>query len=153
MKKIKFLTLMLVGLLVVSLSSCSSDDGATQDPRDQYVGTWSFNETGSVTLFQNGQSIGTGPINESGTVVISKSGENALSIRGTNFIVNGTNLSSNPENFSDTTDGINIVGTATYSGTLGSNLITINNSIVGTWNTSGNLSGNLSGTSVTTLTR
>jgi hypothetical protein len=152
MKQIKFLTLFLVGLSFISLSSCSNDD-ESQDIRDQYVGTWNYNALGSATLFQNGQSVGTVPLNETGTVSISKSGSSALIIDGKTYIVNGNNLSSNPTPITQTSDGVSIVGTELSDGTLGSNIIVLNSSLTGTWNTASGASGNLSGSGITTLTR
>jgi hypothetical protein len=152
MKQIKFLTILLVSLSLISLSSCSTDDGS-QDIRDQYVGTWNSVSSGSLTLFQNGQSIGTVPINETNTVAISKSGSNALLIDGKSYIVNGTNLSSNPTPVTQTSSGVNIVGTEVSDGTLGSSIISLNNAITGTWNETNGASGNLSGSVITTLTR
>jgi hypothetical protein len=153
MKQIKFLTLLLVSLSFISLSSCSNDDNEAQDARDQYVGTWNSISSGSLTLFQNGQSIETAPLNETNTVSISKSGSNALLINGTTYIVNGTNLSSDPQPLTETSNGFNIVGTTVSNGTLGSNIITLNGAVTGTWNNSNGASGNLSGSVITTLTR
>ena len=153
MKQIKFLTLLLVSLSFISLSSCSNDDNEAQDARDQYVGTWNSISSGSLTLFQNGQSIGTAPLNETNTVSISKSGSNALLINGTTYIVNGTNLSSDPQPLTETSNGFNIVGTTVSNGTLGSNIITLNGAVTGTWNNSNGASGNLSGSVISTLTR
>lgn len=151
MKKIKFITLFLVALSFISLSSCSNDEDGSQDIRDQYVGTWRSTSQGSVTLFQNGQSIGTAPLNETNTVTISKSGSNALLINETTYTINGNNLSSNPQPLTDTSGGVNIVGTTVSSGTLGSNIITLNGAVTGTWNNSNGASGNLSGNVITTL--
>jgi hypothetical protein len=155
MKQIKFLTLLLVGLFLISLSSCSNDDDDNKviDIRDQYVGNWNSTTSGSLTLFQNGQSVETVPINESSAVTISKSGSNALLIDGTSYIVNGNNLSSNPTPVIENSDGFNIVGTAVSSGTLGSNIISLNDAVTGTWNTTTGASGNLSGAVIKTLTR
>lgn len=153
MKQIKFLTLLLVGLTFISLSSCSNDGDGSQDARDQYVGTWYSISSGSLTFFQNGQSIGTAPINETNTVSISKSGSNALLINETIYTVNGTNLSSNPKPLTQTSNGVNIVGTTVSNGTLGSNIITLNGAVTGTWNNSNGASGNLSGAVISTLTR
>jgi hypothetical protein len=153
MKQIKFLTLMLVGLTFISLSSCSNDGDGNQDARDKYVGSWNSISSGSLTLFQNGQSIGTVPINETNTVSISKSGNNALLINGTTYTVNGTNLSSDPQPLTETSNGFNIVGTTVSNGTLGSNIITLNGAVTGTWNNSNGASGNLSGSVISTLTR
>ncbi len=74
-------------------------------------------------------------------------------IDGKLFFVNGNNLSSDPESITETDNGVVIVGTATYSGKLSSNIITINSSITGTWSNSNGANGNLSGTSVNTLTK
>ena len=153
MKQIKFLTLLLVSLSFITFSSCSNDDNEAQDARDQYVGTWNSISSGSVTLFQNGQSVGTVPIHETNTVSISKSGSNALLINETTYIVNGTNLSSNPQPLTETSNGVNIVGTTVSNGTLGSNIITLNGAVTGTWNNSNGASGNLSGSVISTLTR
>lgn len=153
MKKIKFLTLVLVGLTFSSLMSCSNDDDSVQDARDQYVGTWNATTTGSLTLFQNGQSIGTAPLNDSSTVSISKSGSNALIINGTTYTVNGSSLTSTPMPLTQTSDGITFVITVISSGTLGSNIINLNDTFTGTWNATTGDSGNLSGNAVTTLTK
>lgn len=154
MKKLKFLTLLLVGVSFFSLQSCSKDDDpqVAQDPRDQYVGTWSKVSTGSLTLFQNGQSVGTVPINENGLITISKSGSNSLIIDGKTYTVSGSNLTSPPTPVTENANGVVIVATENSNGTLGSNII-LNNTATGTWNNSNGASGNLSGSYVTTLTR
>jgi hypothetical protein len=154
MKKLKILTLLLVGVSFFSLQSCSKDDEpqVAQDSRDQYVGTWSKISTGSLTLFQSGQSVGTVPINENGPVTISKSGSNSLIIDGKTYSVNGNNLTSPPTPVTENANGVVIVATENSNGTLGSNII-LNNNVTGTWNNSNGASGNLSGNYVTTLTR
>lgn len=154
MKRIKFLTLLLVGVSFFSLQSCSKDDDpqVAQDPRDQYVGTWSKISTGSLTLFQNGQSVGTVPINDNGPVTISKSGSNSLIIDGKTYTVSGSNLTSSPTPVTENANGVVIIATENSNGTLGSNII-LNNSVTGTWNNSNGASGNLSGSYATTLTR
>jgi hypothetical protein len=153
MKKMKFLTLLFVGLSFTALTSCSKDEAVNQDARDQYVGTWNAVSTGSLTLYQNGQSVGTAPINKTAVVTITKSGSNALIIDGTTYIVNGNNITSNPTPVNDNSDGVNIVGTGLSSGTLSSNIISLNDAITGTWNTTAGASGNLSGNVITTLTK
>ena len=154
----KYFLIAIIGLLFVgtTMTSCKKEEeepAPTVDVRDQYVGTWNYKEIGSITLYQAGSSIGTVPIDESGTADISKSGENGLMIDGKLFFVNGNNLSSDPESITETDNGVVIVGTATYSGKLSSNIITINSSITGTWSNSNGANGNLSGTSVNTLTK
>lgn len=153
MKKIKFLTILFVGLTFMALTSCSKNDDGIKDARDQYVGTWNAVSTGSLTLYQNGQSVGTVPVNKTAAVTITKSGSNALIIGGTSYFVNGNNLSSNPSPVNENSDGFNIVGTALSSDTLSSNIISLNDAITGTWNTTAGASGNLSGTVITTLTK
>lgn len=133
-------------------TSCSSDDDNT-DPRDKYVGTWQSKTLGSLTVYHNGEPTGTIPINETGTTVISKSGENNLNIGGKIYTLNGNSLTSNPENVTITQDGVNMVGTATYSGQGSSEIITINSDYVGTWSHSNGNTGNFSGTVVMTLTK
>ncbi len=150
MKICKFLMVGLLFINLFSLSSCTKDD---VDVRDQYVGDWQYKETGSLTLFYAGQSMGTVPIDETGKSVVSKSGENDLVIDNLVFTVNGDKLSANPESITQTDDGVNMVGTATYSGQLGSNIITINSSITGTWSYSSGQTGNFSGTVVIILTK
>jgi hypothetical protein len=149
----KYIKLLFVGLLFVgstAITSCEKDD---VDIRDQYVGIWQYEQIGSLTVFQNGQSIGTVPIDESGTANISKSGENELLIDGQLYTVNGNKLSSDPESVTLTDSGVNLVGTAVYSGQLGSNIITINSTITGSWSASSGDTGNFSGVVVVTYTR
>ncbi len=151
----KYFLVSIVGVLLIgtTLMSCKKEDDPIIDVRDQYLGTWDSKEVGSLTLYYNGSSIGTVPIDESRSVEITKSGEKGLIIDGKLFIVNDDRLSSDPESITVTENGVNIVGTATYSGQLGSNIITINSSITGTWSNSLGATGNLSGTSVRTLTK
>jgi hypothetical protein len=152
MKKIKFLTLMLVGLTLFTLTSCSKDE-EEKDLRDNYVGTWNATTTGNLTFYQNGQSVGTAPLNQSNSVVISKSGSNILIIDGKSYTVNGNSLTSSPNPINENSNGISIVGTDNSNGTLGTNIINLNHTITGTWNNTNGASGNLSGNAVTTLTR
>lgn len=149
----KIFRLLLISFLLVNLISLTSCEKEEIDPRDEYVGTWNYSRSGSLTFYHNGQSIGTSPINENGTMSISKSGENDLIIGGQTFTVSGTHLSSDPQSITRTNDGVNIVGTSTDNGTLGSNIITINSSITGTWNNSNGASGNFSGSMTITLTK
>ena len=90
----------------------------------------------------------------SGTMSITKSGENDLIIDGVKFTVNGNNLTAPTQSLTDASDGFNYVATITTdNGTLAPNVITINNSITGTWNNSDGDTGNLSGTLTTILTK
>lgn len=153
----KYFLISIIGLLFVgtTMTSCKKEEepAPVVDVRDQYVGTWNYKEIGSLTIYQNGSSVGTVPIDESGSVEVTKSGEKGLMIDGKLFVVNDNKLSSDPESITETDNGVNLVGTATYTGQLGSSMITINSSITGTWSNSNGASGNYSGTSVRTLTK
>jgi hypothetical protein len=153
MKKIKFLMLLFVGLSIFSFTSCSKDDETVIDIRDQYVGNWNRTMTGALTLFSNGQTIGTIPVNDNSTITISKSGTDKLIIDGVTYFVNGTNLSSNPSPLTESSNGVNVVATVISNGTLGSNIINLNENITGTWNATNGTSGNLSGNAIGVLTR
>ena len=104
-----------------------------------------------MTLYSNGQSIGTIPIDENGSLAIAKSGGSNLMFDGQLFTVSGSNISMQPQTETSSENGFTIIGTQTGTGVLGSNTITINLSITGTWNESGGTSGNLSGSSIITL--
>lgn len=149
----KFFKLLITGVLFLSLAGVTSCKKDNVDVRDQYVGTWQYKQTGSLTLFQNGQSIGTVPIDEKGTSYISKSGKSDLLIDQQVFSLNGTKLTSDPESITQTGSGVNMVGTAVYSGQLGSSILTINSSITGTWSNNNGGAGNFSGTIVQTMTK
>lgn len=152
MKNVLYLAVILLG---IGFSSCEKDedDAKITDTRDQYVGSWSYNEIGNLTLYQAGASVGTAPIDKSGSYDVLKSGTNGLLIGSKLFFVNGSSLSSDPESVNDTDNGFNMVGTETASGQLASNVITINSSITGTWSNSNGASGNFSGSAVSTLTK
>jgi hypothetical protein len=109
--------------------------------------------TGALTLFSNGQTIGTIPVNDNSTITISKSGTDKLIIDGVTYFVNGTNLSSNPSPLTESSNGVNVVATVISNGTLGSNIINLNENITGTWNATNGTSGNLSGNAIGVLTR
>lgn len=149
----KILRLLLISILLVnlvSLTSCQKDDDPI-DPRDQYVGKWESKETGSLTFYLDGQVYHTYPIDDEGFMKVTKSGEDYLIIGGLKFLVNGKHLSAT-EQSSETSGGVNAVGTWVYDGTLGSDIITINSSVTGNWNNSHGATGTFSGATVYTLT-
>lgn len=151
--KRNYLLLFFITVMILSFTSCSKDDDSVTDTRDQYLGTWDYNQTGSLTLYQNGTILGTVPINESGTTDITKSGENGLKIGGRLYFVNGSNLSTDPQSYTSNENGVVIVGTDISSGNLGSNLVNINSSITGTWSNSNGASGNFSGNYILVLSK
>lgn len=150
MNNINILLLSLLTLSIIGITSCKKDN---TDIRDQYVGTWQYTTIGNLTFYQNGQSIGTAPINNKGAMNISKSGDDVLIINGTSYTVNGNKISSGSYPINENDNGVSIVGTGIDNGQLGSNIITINSSITGTWNNSNGASGNLSGSATYTLAK
>lgn len=152
----KNIRILLTGLFIIGIAgitSCKKDNNTTTDIRDQYVGTWQYQQTGNLTFYQNGQSIGTDPVNNNGSCQISESGDNDLIINSETFHVDGDKLTSDPQSITETENGVNIVGTETDEGQLGSNIITINSNITGTWNNTNGANGNFSGTMTETLTK
>ena len=142
-----------ISLLITTLTTLNACDKEEIDSRDQYVGTWNYEQSGNYTFFQNGQGIGTIPTEENGVMVISKSGGNSLIIGEQKYIVNGSTLSSEPENITGTDNEVNFVGTTTNSGSLCINTITINSSTSGTWTSTNNATGTLSGSTTTILSK
>lgn len=143
----------MVMLLFISIGfvGCSKDD-SSDDVRDKYLGPWSTKTVGNLTLYHDGQVLVTVPLEEEGSTHVFKSGEKDLKIGDKIYIVNGNRLTGEVENFSSTQDGFNMVGTSTYSGNLGDNIITINSDVTGTWSGEG-LTGNFSGEIVIVMTK
>ncbi len=146
MKKLTLFSILAIALLV-----CGCNKGET-DPRDAYTGTWQLTNIGSITGYYNGEAIFTQPHNQTGSVVISKSGQSGLNISGTTFFLNDNRLTADPESINTSGDGIQMVGTAVYSGQASDNLIVITTTITGSWSGQG-ASGNMSGSATWTLTR
>ena len=147
MKKI----ILLLSIFTITFSSCTKEE---IDHRDKYLGTWNTEQTGSATLYQNGQSIGTIPYNESSTNEVTKSGISDIVIGGENFTVDESGKILNKfKDFSETKDGINLVATEIYTGTATENLIVLNVSVTGSWSSSNGAAGNMSGNNTITLTR
>lgn len=145
--------LLTLTLFFIGSISCSKDDNASVDPRDQYVGRWEVSERGSFTIFQFGENIGTIPINNESVVHISKTGENGLKIGNISFTLNGNNLSANPQSETYNQEGVTMVGTSTYSGSVSSSIITITSDITGSWSNNQGASGDFSGSVISTLQR
>lgn len=139
-------------LFSIGFTSCSKDDGDV-DPRDQYVGQWNMSSRGSLTIFHLGQAAGTVPINEQSQTTISKHGDSDLKIDDMIFYFNGNRLSADSQSITLNQDGITMVGTAIYSGTTSSEIITINSEITGSWSDSYGAHGEFSGSIVHTLTK
>lgn len=151
MKNLQKLGILFFSLLMLTISSCKKEE---IDIRDQYVGTWNFSQNGSITLYYYGDVLGTSPLDENGTMVIEKVGDDYLLIGGKRFRVDGDRLSADPEPINEYGDnGVIITGTETANGRLGSNLITLESKMTGTWKNAYNESGNFSGKIINTLTK
>lgn len=145
---------MLITFLTPTLLSCSDDDEINEDIRDQYVGTWNVETTGELTFIFLGENIGSLPLDNNSTVEITKSGENDLMLGDDKYSVVGTNISSEIISSNLTTnEGLDLFLDTEYNGILGSNRITINGLVTGTWNDSEGFSGNLSGSATSILTK
>jgi hypothetical protein len=154
MKKLFLLSALLPLLL---LAGCSKDETAT-DPRDQYVGNYSYTEIGSLSINQGGSVLGTVPMNGGGNATITKSGEKELSINGMVMTLSGNKLLPVTGSFNENSSEHNISmnGTQTSQGTVAVGIITINHTISGVWTGqqgSTSMSGTVSGTVVTTFTK
>ena len=149
-KHFKSFTLISIIFTLINLSSCKKEE---VDDRDQYVGTWNYQETGALTLYSNGQSIGTLPIDDNGSLEITKTGSSDLMIDGTLCTLSGSNIIVPAGTATSSEDGLTIIVTNTGSGVLGSSIITLNLSYTGTWNSDNGTSGNLSGSTTMSLTK
>jgi hypothetical protein len=149
-KHFKSFTLISIIFTLINLSSCKKEE---VDDRDQYVGTWNYQETGALTLYSNGQSIGTLPIDDNGSLEITKTGSSDLMIDGTLCTLSGSNIIVPAETATSSEDGFTLILTLTGSGVLSSSIITLNFSYTGTWNSDNGMSGNLSGSTTMSLTK
>jgi hypothetical protein len=152
----KSFLIVIIGMLSLgmSMNSCTSDDDANVDARDQYVGAWVMVSTGSVNFVEDGSIVGTTTADESESVNISKSGENDLLIDERIYSVNGFTLTSTPKIISD--DGTDPDFTSslilTTTGVLSSDSVTLVNEVTGTWTSNGR-NGTYSGVITETLTK
>lgn len=80
MKKLIFKTLC-VSLVVIFMTACEKEK---EDPRDRYVGAYTFSETGSVDFYVEGTLITTIPMNSEGDFVITKDGD-GIKLSGENI--------------------------------------------------------------------
>lgn len=77
MKKVLF------SLLCVFSAACMFTSCSQEDPRDEFVGNYTFSETGSVDMYSAGTYIGNIPMDSQGSFKISKVGSgNEIKITG-----------------------------------------------------------------------
>lgn len=149
MKKVMYLLF----LIPFIFSSCSKDETTGVDLRDDYVGTWNEDASGSLSLLQNTTVAFTMPVSQSETgIKITKSGTNQLIIDGLVTTVSGNDLIIASSTDTQTDNGLTMTVTAKYTGTVSKNLITIKESYSGSWSSAG-MSGTISGSTMYTFTR
>jgi hypothetical protein len=152
----KSFLIVIIGMLSLgmSMNSCTSDDDANVDARDQYVGAWVMVSTGSINTLEDGSIIDTETVNETESVNISKSGENDLLIDGRLYFVNGSALTSTPKIIPDdgTFAGFTSSQIITTTGVLSLDNFTLVNDVTGTWTFNGR-NGTYSGVVSETLTK
>ena len=106
-------------LVAFTVVSCNKKDKDV-DPRDEFVGAYSFTQTGSASLLSNGSTIGTIPMNGAGNLVCSKVGTgNQVKLTGdivadVDGTVSGNTLVLNPTTLTGSTSGFSMQYTINY---------------------------------------
>ena len=114
MKKSLFFVLM--ASVILGFVSCEQD----VDPRDNFVGTYSFTQTGSATIHVNGVSAGSIPMNASGIMNCTKIGTgNQVKLTGdiladVDGTVSGNTLILNPTTVNENSNGVSMQLTFNY---------------------------------------
>ncbi len=136
MKKIA--NLLLVAFMVFAVVSCDKKDKDV-DPRDEFVGTYSFTQTGSASLSSNGKIIGTIPMDGAGNLTCSKVGTgNQVRLTGdivadVDGVVSGNTLVLSPSTLTGSSSGYSIQYTINYQpATKNGNTVTCLADITGT---------------------
>lgn len=121
-------------LATILLVGCDSKNKV--DPRDIFVGAYSFQATGNVDISLSGVKLLSVPLNESGTFYIYKEGEqNNVILTGYNddtlhAVVSGNQLFFEPTSYTREIGEATIQMTFTYGkGTLVDNLLTWNTDV------------------------
>lgn len=147
MKKVFFLVL-LAGFM---FTSCEKD----ADLRDEYVGEWSADVTGTVVMTMEDEPMGEFPMNIEEKMNISKvtTTDDELNIDGLVCKLKGKELIFEDETSNSTVNGTQTQLTIKRTGTAEKNKIVINETYEGTWSMMMMMSGTISGTTVITLTK
>ncbi|MBQ2076286.1 MAG: hypothetical protein II471_02120 [Bacteroidales bacterium] len=131
--RIKSLSIALFVLALFALASCTKTDD-----RDQFVGTYRLNATGSYSMVINGETY-TEPLssgnNATLTITKSSNSENIVFVSGfynTEADVVGNTITIDSETVTQTQDGITITMTISHNrGTLSGNTLTFTSNITG----------------------
>lgn len=117
---------------VITISSCTKTDD-----RDQFVGQYSLNATGSYSMTINGETY-TYPIsdkNKTFTIEKSSSSDNMVFVTGyyeAEALVTGNSIEIDSETSTQTQDGVTITLTVNHNrGTLSGNSLSFTSSLIG----------------------
>ena len=128
---VKPVMVILLFIGVISISSCTKTDD-----RDQFVGQYSLNATGSYSMIVNGETY-TYPISRNNaTLTIEKSSsDNVMFVTGfynAEALVTGNSIEIDPETSTETQDGVTVTMTLTHNrGTLSGSTLSFTSSITG----------------------
>ena len=131
--KIKSLSIALFAIVLFAMTSCSKTDD-----RDQFVGTYRINATGSYSLVINGQTY-TEPISSANnatlTITKASNSENMVFVSGfynAEADVTGNTITIDSETETQTQDGLTVTMTISHNrGTLSGNTLSFTSNITG----------------------
>lgn len=134
----KIVNLLLVAFMVFAVVSCKKDKEV--DQRDEFVGTYSFTQTGSASLFSQGTIIGTIPMDGAGKLICSKVGITGNQVKLTGDIVanvegvvSGNTLVLSPTTVTGSSSGYTVQYTINYQpATKNGNTVTCLADVTGT---------------------
>lgn len=134
----KIVNLLLVAFMVFAVFSCKKDKEV--DQRDEFVGTYSFTQTGSASLFSQGTIIGTIPMDADGKLICSKVGITGNQVKLTGDIVanvegvvSGNTLVLSPTTVTGSSSGYTVQYTINYQpATKNGNTVTCLADVTGT---------------------
>jgi hypothetical protein len=133
---------LLLLFLPFMFSSCSKN---AVDLRDDYVGSWSSNGVGSMSLTYNGSVIANMPTDTTGTVMLTKVGTDQLSFDGMTATLQGSKLIIPTKTQTQISDGMTMQETQTYTASATKGLITVIADTSGNWSTPDGTKGTISG--------
>ena len=147
MKKVFFLVL-LAGIVCIS---CEKE----VDLRDEYVGEWTADMSGSLVMTMDDEPMGEFPMNIEDKMNISKvtTTHDELNNDGLICKLKGKELIFEDETSNSTVNGTQTQMTIKRTGTADKDKIVINETYEGTWSMMMMMSGTISGTTVITLTK
>ena len=148
MKKMLFM----VVFASMVLSSCEKNE---TDLRDEYVGEWSADVSGKISMMMDNEPMGDFPMSMEDDFTITKvsDSDDGLNIDGINCTLKGNKLVFEDETSTANLDGVNTNMKIQRTGTAEKGKITITETYDGTWTMMMMMSGTIKGTNVITLTK